>query len=178
MPGLMPAGRAPRPCAKGDSGYSTARRHSPPTATMPTCAWPWRSPTRGGRSRHFGVYRRKGHAGISSREKGKQTRAARERHFRGGVQRLPPAGGKSARQKGRRLRQHVAGARRRPHLYRGAVALGMAQGAFDAAMKYAKERKQFGQPISEFQAIQFKLADMATEIDAARLLVTHARRLR
>jgi len=52
-----------------------------------------------------------------------------------------------------------------------ALALGMAQGAYEAAVKYAKQRKQFGKTISEFQAIQFKLADMATEIDAARLLV-------
>jgi alkylation response protein AidB-like acyl-CoA dehydrogenase len=51
-----------------------------------------------------------------------------------------------------------------------ALSVGLAQGAFDAAIKYAKQRKQFGRPISEFQAIQFKLADMATEIDAARLL--------
>ena len=50
----------------------------------------------------------------------------------------------------------------------------MAQGALDAAIKYAKQRKQFGQPISEFQAIQFKLADMATEVEAARLLVYQA----
>ncbi|HEY6129560.1 MAG TPA: acyl-CoA dehydrogenase [Candidatus Acidoferrum sp.] len=55
-----------------------------------------------------------------------------------------------------------------------ALALGMAQGALDAAVKYAKQRKQFGQPISEFQAIQFKLADMATEVEAARLLVYQA----
>ncbi len=55
-----------------------------------------------------------------------------------------------------------------------ALGLGMAQGAFDAAMKYAKERKQFGQAIADFQAIQFKLADMATEIDAARWLVYRA----
>lgn len=55
-----------------------------------------------------------------------------------------------------------------------ALALGMAQGAYEAALKYSKERKQFGQPISEFQAIQFKLADMATEIDAARLLTRRA----
>jgi len=55
-----------------------------------------------------------------------------------------------------------------------ALALGMAQGALDAAIKYAKQRKQFGQPISEFQAIQFKLADMATEVEAARLLVCQA----
>jgi len=51
-----------------------------------------------------------------------------------------------------------------------AFALGMAQGAFETATRYAKQRKQFGKAISEFQAIQFKLADMATEIDAARLL--------
>ena len=52
-----------------------------------------------------------------------------------------------------------------------AQALGIAQGAFEAALNYAKERKQFNQSISSFQAIQFKLADMATEIEAARLLV-------
>ncbi len=55
-----------------------------------------------------------------------------------------------------------------------ALALGMAQGAYEAATKYAKQRKQFGKTISEFQAIQFKLADMATEIDAARLLTYRA----
>jgi alkylation response protein AidB-like acyl-CoA dehydrogenase len=55
-----------------------------------------------------------------------------------------------------------------------ALALGMAQGALDAAVNYAKQRKQFGQPISEFQAIQFKLADMATQVEAARLLVYQA----
>jgi alkylation response protein AidB-like acyl-CoA dehydrogenase len=55
-----------------------------------------------------------------------------------------------------------------------ALGLGMAQGALDAAIRYAKQRKQFGQPISEFQAIQFKLADMATQVEAARLLVYQA----
>ena len=55
-----------------------------------------------------------------------------------------------------------------------ALALGMAQGACDAATKYAKERKQFGKAIAEFEGIQFKLADMATEVAAARLLVYHA----
>ena len=55
-----------------------------------------------------------------------------------------------------------------------ALSLGIAQGAFDAALKYSKQRKQFGRLISEFQAIQFKLADMATEIAAARLLVQRA----
>jgi alkylation response protein AidB-like acyl-CoA dehydrogenase len=51
-----------------------------------------------------------------------------------------------------------------------ALSIGMAQGAYDAALKYSKVRKQFSRPISEFQAIQFKLVDMATELDAARLL--------
>jgi alkylation response protein AidB-like acyl-CoA dehydrogenase len=51
-----------------------------------------------------------------------------------------------------------------------ALSIGMAQGAYDAALKYSKVRKQFGRPISEFQAIQHKLVDMATELDAARLL--------
>ncbi len=51
-----------------------------------------------------------------------------------------------------------------------ALAVGIAQGAYEAALKYSKERQQFGRPIAEFQAIQFKLADMATQIDAARLL--------
>jgi alkylation response protein AidB-like acyl-CoA dehydrogenase len=51
-----------------------------------------------------------------------------------------------------------------------ALAIGMAQGAYDASLRYSKLRKQFGRPISEFQAIQHKLVDMAVEIDAARLL--------
>jgi len=55
-----------------------------------------------------------------------------------------------------------------------ALALGMAQGAYEAALKYSKQRKQFGKAISEFQAIQWKLADMATEIEAARLLTMRA----
>ena len=55
-----------------------------------------------------------------------------------------------------------------------ALALGIAQGAYESALKYSKERKQFGKAISEFQAIQFKLADMATQLDAARLLTYRA----
>ena len=55
-----------------------------------------------------------------------------------------------------------------------ALSVGIAQGAYDAALKYSKTRKQFGRPISEFQAIQHKLADMATGIDAARLLTYRA----
>jgi short/branched chain acyl-CoA dehydrogenase len=55
-----------------------------------------------------------------------------------------------------------------------AMGLGLAQGAYDLAAAYAREREQFGQPISKFQAIQFKLADMATEIEAGRALVYKA----
>jgi alkylation response protein AidB-like acyl-CoA dehydrogenase len=55
-----------------------------------------------------------------------------------------------------------------------ALSLGIGQGSFDAALKYSKERRQFGKAISEFQAIQWKLADMATELDAARLLTLRA----
>ncbi len=59
-----------------------------------------------------------------------------------------------------------------------ALGLGMAQGAFESAVKYSKQRKQFGKAIGEFQAIQWKLADMATEIDAARLLTWRAAALK
>lgn len=55
-----------------------------------------------------------------------------------------------------------------------ALALGIAKGAFEAAVSYSKERHQFGQPISNFQGISFKLADMATEIEAAELLIRQA----
>ena len=55
-----------------------------------------------------------------------------------------------------------------------ALSVGIAQGAYEASLKYSKQRKQFGRSISEFQAIQNKLADMATEIDAARLLTLRA----
>ncbi|MBK8684417.1 MAG: acyl-CoA dehydrogenase family protein [Chitinophagaceae bacterium] len=55
-----------------------------------------------------------------------------------------------------------------------ALALGIAKGAFEASVKYAKEREQFDQPIANFQAIQWKLADMATQIEAAELLIMQA----
>jgi len=59
-----------------------------------------------------------------------------------------------------------------------ALATGIAQGAYESALRYSKERYQFGKPIAEFEAIQFKLADMATQIDAARLLTLRAARLK
>jgi alkylation response protein AidB-like acyl-CoA dehydrogenase len=60
----------------------------------------------------------------------------------------------------------------------GALAVGIARGALEESLKYAEERRQFGKPIAEFEAIQWMLADMATEIDAARLLVQRAARLK
>ena len=56
----------------------------------------------------------------------------------------------------------------------GALALGVAKGAYEASLKYSKERHQFGKPISDFQGVSFKLADMATEIEAAELLLHKA----
>jgi butyryl-CoA dehydrogenase len=60
----------------------------------------------------------------------------------------------------------------------GAMALGLAQGCYDLALQYSKEREQFGRPISKFQGVQWFLADMATEIAAARWLVYHAAALK
>lgn len=60
----------------------------------------------------------------------------------------------------------------------GALSLGIAKGAYEAALKYSKEREQFGKPISEFQGIAFKLADMATEIEASELLLHKAAHLK
>jgi butyryl-CoA dehydrogenase len=56
----------------------------------------------------------------------------------------------------------------------GAMALGIAQAAYEAASAYAKERQQFGRPIASFQGVAFKIADMATQIDAARMMVYRA----
>jgi alkylation response protein AidB-like acyl-CoA dehydrogenase len=56
--------------------------------------------------------------------------------------------------------------------------LGLAQGAFDGALKYSKEREQFGKALAEFQGIQFQISEMATEIEAARLMVYNAARLK
>src|SRR5437763_4068266 len=60
----------------------------------------------------------------------------------------------------------------------GAQMLGVARGAWEHAVKYANERKQFGKPIAEFQAIQFQIAQMATEIEAARMMVYNAARMK
>jgi alkylation response protein AidB-like acyl-CoA dehydrogenase len=60
----------------------------------------------------------------------------------------------------------------------GAQMIGIAQGALDAALAYTTEREQFGKPINQFQGVQFQLAEMATELEAARLLVYNAARMK
>jgi alkylation response protein AidB-like acyl-CoA dehydrogenase len=60
----------------------------------------------------------------------------------------------------------------------GAQMIGVAQGALEAATQYVKERKQFGKPIAEFQGVQFQLAQMATELEAARLMVYNTARMK
>jgi butyryl-CoA dehydrogenase/short/branched chain acyl-CoA dehydrogenase len=60
----------------------------------------------------------------------------------------------------------------------GAQMVGVSQGSFEYGLRYSQERRQFGQPIAEFQAVQFQLADLATQIEAARLLTYNAARLR
>ena len=60
----------------------------------------------------------------------------------------------------------------------GAQMLGLAEGAWGHAARWAKERKQFGRPLAEFQAMQFQLAEMATDIEGARLMVYNAARLK
>jgi alkylation response protein AidB-like acyl-CoA dehydrogenase len=60
----------------------------------------------------------------------------------------------------------------------GAQMVGVAQGSFEHGLKYAQERQQFGKPIAEFQAVQFLLSELATQIEASRLLTYNAARLR
>ena len=60
----------------------------------------------------------------------------------------------------------------------GAQMIGLASGALESGIQYAKEREQFGQPIARFQAIQFQIAELATQLEAARLLVYNAARLK
>ena len=120
-------------------------------------------------ARHFRVHRRKGYAGISrpgKKENKLGMRASDTSEVVFSDCRVPR--GESAGRRGPGLRQQPAGARRRPHFHCGAGAGNGARAPATRPPATRKERKQFGKTIGEFQAIQFKLADMATEIDAAR----------
>ena len=119
------------------------------------------------------VYFGKGHGGIQAGEKGKQAGDASQRHRGSDFHGLQIGAKQLLGPQGEGFMgslQILDGGR----ISIAALALGMAQGALEAATKYAKQRKQFGKTIAEFQAIQFKLADMATEVEAARLLVYQA----
>ena len=85
-----------------------------------------------------------------------------------------PRRARSAPARGGTRVSHRDGDARRGRIGIAAQALGIAQAAYDVARAYALEREQFGRKIADFQAIQWKLADMATEIDAARLLIYRA----
>ena len=128
----------------------------------------------GRQPRHLRVHHREGHARPDAGEEGRQARHARERDERGPVR--PVRGAGRSQLLGREGHGFVdamqvldAG-----RIGIAALAVGLAQGAFEAALRYAQERRAFGKTISRFQAIQWKLADNATRIDAARLLTYRA----
>ena len=124
--------------------------------------------------RAFRIHRGERNQGFSSRQERKQARPARQRHCRTDLRRLRHSCRESAAAsegEGFIDAMRVLDGGR---ISIAALSLGMAEGAYEAALKYSKQRKQFGKAISDFQAIQWKLADMATEIDAAKLLTMRA----
>ena len=114
-----------------------------------------------------------GRARLLARRQGASPRDARPRDGRARLRRLPGAGERPPGPAGRRLPARD-GLPRRGRIGIGAQALGIAQAAMEAALRYAKERAAFGQPIAGFQAIQFLLADMSAAIEGARLLLRKA----
>jgi len=115
----------------------------------------------------------KGYARLYPRQERAQDGFERIGNVGAVIRGVPGAGQQLAGQRGRRVQADVDHSGRREDQHR-AMALGLAQAALDQATRYAKERKQFGQPIANFQALQWMIADMATEIDAARLLIYRA----
>ena len=93
------------------------------------------------------------------------------------LRRSSRAGGEPARRRRPRLPDRACQPGRRPHRHR-AQAVGMARAAYEIALAYAQERRSFGKTIIEHQAVAFRLADMATQLEAARQLVQHAAALR
>jgi alkylation response protein AidB-like acyl-CoA dehydrogenase len=113
------------------------------------------------------------HAGLRDLGADGEDGLARLRHARALVPRLRRARGNLLGPRGQGFNQFLEildGGR----ISVAAMAVGLAQGAYDLAAAYAQEREQFGRPIARFQAVQFRLADMATEIEAARNLVYKA----
>ena len=131
-----------------------------------------------GQEGHLRLHRRHEDARLRGRARRGEARPARVRHRADPVRELRSAGGQPARARkaratGSRLSNLEAG-----RIGIAAQAVGMARAALDAALAYARERMSFGKPIAEHQAVNFRLADMATQIEAARQLIWHAAALR
>ena len=127
-----------------------------------------------GQARHLGLRRGPPPEGHPRGQEGEQARPPRVRHRDARDGGLPDSEGeppRASRAHGFVQAMKVLDGGR---ISIAALALGMAQGAFECALRYAQQRQQFGKAISEFQSIQNYLADMATEIDAARLLTYRA----
>ena len=131
-----------------------------------------------GQERHLGVHRRHEDAGLRRRAHRGQARPARVRYRADRVRELRGAG----REPARRAKATATGSRsptsKAGRIGIAAQAVGMARAAFEAALAYARERQAFGKPIVEHQAVNFRLADMATQIEVARQMVWHAAALR
>ena len=130
------------------------------------------------RGRDLQPDRRQRHPRLRAGRAVPQDGLERLRHPAADLHRLPRPGGEPARPARRRASSQFLHVLDIGRIGVAAMGVGLAQGALDEALAYAKERQAFGQPISNFQAIQAKLADMATEIEAARLLVYKAARLK
>ena len=142
----------------------TSSSSSPPSIPTPAIAASRRS-------------RRARHAGLHRRQEGRQARHPREQHLRAAVRRLPRAATHVLGEVGKGYKVAIE-TLNEGRIGIGAQMIGLAQGALDHAVRYTKERKQFGKAIADFQGVQFQLARMATEVEAARLLVYNAARLR
>ena len=126
------------------------------------------------RRRDLEHHRPERHAGLRDLGADAQARLARVRHARALVQGLRGARGQPARRRAARASSQFMEILDGGRISVAAMGVGLAQGAYDLAFAYAKEREQFGRPIAKFQAVQFALADMATEIEAGRQLVYRA----
>ena len=125
-------------------------------------------------ARHFDHRGGEGHAGTFLRRAGKEARLEVAADRDGDVRELPRAGGKSDRRAKAKASRSPWPGSTAAGLNIGACSIGGAQFCLDRTIDYMKERKQFGSRLADFQALQFRIADYATELDAARLLLHRA----
>ncbi len=131
----------------------------------------------GGIQGRDGVSGREGNGGIRSGAEGRQAGDSRFEHVRADLPRLRGPAGQMLGEPGKGYRIAIE-TLNEGRIGIGAQMVGLADGAWGHAARWAKERKQFGKPLAEFQAMQFQLAEMATDVEAARLMVYNAARLR